>query len=557
MHRVLEGEPGRRLQRGVGAQGDPVDPRHRPDGHGDAVAPARWYQGTRREFELGEDGVVGRTVAQHDLAGVAGEEGHHGVRGLRSPDLHREHLGRGVRAGGRPRLRGLPRREACPPQPATDATSSAAPARAATLARSVRPRDILTRCAPCRWSLPSSPPFPLLRSPRRRGTPPRPWRWSARGSARRQLIQADTSLRSYQARAHGFVFFLAQVGQGLTEPPRLVKADELQLEVYWRAPSLSKQTILGWRDGTWLPTDINYHRDHLGVVTNNYGNRIRIGGGDEVRDVIHPLSPEGLGRYDFALQDSLELQANTRTVRVYEVAVRPKSFAEPLVIGTLYLDVETAEVVEFRFSFTPSSYLDAELEDISIVLENALYEGRYWLPERQEIEIRRRTTWLDFPARGIIQGRWEIGDYELNPDLPLTDFIGPPDRRAEAARPDGHDLGPAAGRRGGRRRGAGQPAGHDRRARPGRAHRRQSCPERPPRHAPRRHVRERPGPRRPGPGAHPRLRAHGAGGGAADRAPAVRGVRHQRRPPRRPADGRFRDRHDHAHRSAPAGGCRT
>lgn len=248
----------------------------------------------------------------------------------------------------------------------------------------------------------------------------------ARGTARRQLVQADTSLRGYQARAHGFVFFLAQVGQGLTEPPRLVKADELQLEVYWRAPSLSKQTILGWRDGTWLPTDINYHRDHLGIVTNNYGNLIRIGGGDEVRDVIHPLSPEGLAEYDFAVQDSMELQANTRTVRVYEVAVRPKSFSRPLVIGTLYLDVETAEVVQFRFSFTPPSYLDSELEDISIVLENALYEGRYWLPERQEIEIRRRTTWLDFPARGIIQGRWEIGDYTLNPDLPLSAFAGPP-----------------------------------------------------------------------------------------------------------------------------------
>jgi len=248
----------------------------------------------------------------------------------------------------------------------------------------------------------------------------------ARGAAQRQLAQADSSLRSYQARAHGFVFFLAQVGSGLTEPPRLVKADELQLEVYWRAPGLSKQTILGWRDGTWLPTDINYHRDHLGVVTNNYGNRIRIGEGDEVRDVLHPLSPEGLAAYDFALQDSLALAANTRTVQVYEVAVRPKSFTRPLVIGTLYLDVATAEVVQFRFSFTPSAYLDPQLEDISIVLENALYEGRYWLPERQEIEIRRRTTWLDFPARGIIRGRWEVGDYTLNPELPPAVFTGPP-----------------------------------------------------------------------------------------------------------------------------------
>jgi len=247
-----------------------------------------------------------------------------------------------------------------------------------------------------------------------------------RGAARRQVVEADTSLRSYRAEAHGFVFFLAQVGSGLTEPPRLVKADQLRLEVYWRSPGISKQTILGWRDGTWLPTDINYHRDHLGVVTNNYGNRIRIGEGDEVRDVFHPLSPQGLVAYDFALQDSLSLSANARTVQVYEVAVRPKSFTQPLVIGTLYLDVATAEVVQFRFSFTPSAYLDPQLEDISIVLENALYEGRYWLPERQEIEIRRRTTWLDFPARGIIRGRWEVGDYTLNAEFPPALYAAPP-----------------------------------------------------------------------------------------------------------------------------------
>ena len=49
------------------------------------------------------------------------------------------------------------------------------------------------------------------------------------------------------------MLFLAQVGDGLQGAPRLVKADELDVEVYWRAPDLSKQIILGWRDGRWLP----------------------------------------------------------------------------------------------------------------------------------------------------------------------------------------------------------------------------------------------------------------------------------------------------------------
>jgi hypothetical protein len=237
-------------------------------------------------------------------------------------------------------------------------------------------------------------------------------------------FQADSALRSYSARAHGFVFFLAQVGEGLAEPPRLVKADELKVDVYWKAPGRSKQVILGWRDGTFLPTDINYHRDHLGIVTNNFGNLIRIGEGDEVRDAVHPLSPDGLEAYHFALADSLAITTAAGEVTVYQVQVRPRTYRRPLVVGNLYIDVATAELVRFRFSFTPAAYLDRQLEDISVVLESALFENRYWLPRRQEVEIRRRVTWLDFPARGIIRGRWEISDYDLNAQIPEALFYG-------------------------------------------------------------------------------------------------------------------------------------
>ena len=111
---------------------------------------------------------------------------------------------------------------------------------------------------------------------------------------RRTSQLADTGLVDYKATAHGYVTFLAQFGEGFPEPPKIVKADELGLEVYWRAPDLSKQRIMGRRDTLLLPTDINYHRDHLGIVQNNFRNVIRIGEGDEVKDVPHPLSPIGL-----------------------------------------------------------------------------------------------------------------------------------------------------------------------------------------------------------------------------------------------------------------------
>jgi hypothetical protein len=226
------------------------------------------------------------------------------------------------------------------------------------------------------------------------------------------------------------------VGEGLTEPPRLVKADELDVEVYWQAPDRSKQVISGWRDGAFLPTDIHYHRDHLGIVTNDFGDVIRIGEGDEVRDVPHPLSPAGPDVYDYALGDSLVIRTGTDAIRVRRVEVRPRDFGRPMVVGTLYLDAETAALVRFRFSFTPAAYLDRQLEDISIVLENGRFAGRYWLPYHQDVEIRRRTTWLDFPARGIIRARWEIGEYDLNPALPPSTFTGVPIGGLHAPEPD-------------------------------------------------------------------------------------------------------------------------
>ncbi|MEO7823526.1 MAG: hypothetical protein ABIS15_07955, partial [Gemmatimonadaceae bacterium] len=104
-----------------------------------------------------------------------------------------------------------------------------------------------------------------------------------RATERRASQLADTALVDYKASAHGYLTFLAQFGEGFTEPPKIVKADELGLEVYWRAPDLSKQRIMGRRDTLLLPTDINYHRDHLGIVQNNFKSIIRLGDGDEVR----------------------------------------------------------------------------------------------------------------------------------------------------------------------------------------------------------------------------------------------------------------------------------
>lgn len=169
-----------------------------------------------------------------------------------------------------------------------------------------------------------------------------------RATERRARQIADTALADYKAAAHGYLTFLAQVGEGFTEPPKIVRADELALEVYWRAPNLSKQIIAGRRDTLLLPTDINYHRDHLGIVQNNFPNIIRLGDGDEVRDVPHPLSADGLEQYDFAIRDSLQIRLGPRTLDVYEVRVRPKNEREARAVGAVYVDRESGKSCAWR-----------------------------------------------------------------------------------------------------------------------------------------------------------------------------------------------------------------
>ena len=246
-----------------------------------------------------------------------------------------------------------------------------------------------------------------------------------RAILRRAGAAADTTLHDYRAQAHGFVFFLGAFGEGLAEPPRLIKADQLELEVYWKAPGASKQRIVGWRDRAELPTDIVYHQDHLGIVQNGFGRTIRLGDGDEVLDVPHPLSSGGPLLYDYATGDTITVALPGHEVQVVVLQVRPKDFRAPRIVGTAYLDVKTADLVRLAFNFTPAAYRDPALEDVSIVLDNALYEGRWWLPRHQEVEIRRRATMLDLPARGIIRGRWEVDRYDINTGLTAAWFAGP------------------------------------------------------------------------------------------------------------------------------------
>ncbi|HSG09686.1 MAG TPA: hypothetical protein VLA36_15095, partial [Longimicrobiales bacterium] len=135
----------------------------------------------------------------------------------------------------------------------------------------------------------------------------------------RRSTVVDTAFRSYRSEATGYVYFF--IDRPDSDEKTLVKTDQIALELFWQAPNETWQRIVGLRDQKVLPTNIRYHLDHLTVVQDDFGDRIRLGDGDEVSEVLHPMGPGAPTTYDFRLADSLSLRYGGEgdEVRVYEV----------------------------------------------------------------------------------------------------------------------------------------------------------------------------------------------------------------------------------------------
>ncbi len=241
-----------------------------------------------------------------------------------------------------------------------------------------------------------------------------------RATARRGVQLADSTLLSYQANAHGFLAFLAQIGEGLIIPPRVVQSEELALTIAWWQPGRSAQQLVGRRDTTLLPADVGYYRDRYGVILDNLPDRIRLGDGQDVRDVPHPLAASARALYEFERGSPLRISFPGREILVDEVKFRPRDASQPAAIGSVYLDRETGAVVKLSMTFTRAAIIDKRIETLVVTLENGLIRDKYWLPRRQEVEVSRGSTWLDIPIRGIVRGHWDVANYTVNERLPAA-----------------------------------------------------------------------------------------------------------------------------------------
>ena len=245
----------------------------------------------------------------------------------------------------------------------------------------------------------------------------------------RATLAASGDLSSYRARLDGQIYFFVDPDVG---ERHLIRIDQIAAELAWEAPDRLQQHVVGERSETRLPVrEFDYYPDRLTLVPYGFGNEIRVGSGRDVARVPHPLAATAPGEpelYDFQLGGTLTLVVPAREapLRIRELTVRPRDATRPAFVGTLHLDEESGSLVRTIFTFTPASYVDPRNDQVTVEMDYALWEDRYWLPNVQRIEVRREIPGLDIGIGTIIRSVLRVSGYELNVLIPDEIRARPP-----------------------------------------------------------------------------------------------------------------------------------
>jgi hypothetical protein len=246
--------------------------------------------------------------------------------------------------------------------------------------------------------------------------------------ARLARYQQDSTLAEYRAvakqRLSAGIGLSTVFGAGVPGPEKLAARLESVARVGWNHRSGAWGEVIGSRGvapivgetdpggDTEVALVLPYHpgSDVLWPMT-----ELRGAFSDHRDWITHPLGPGSDSLYEFSLGESLTIQlGNGGSVRLREVIVRPRRPHEKLIVGSLWVDVASGNLV--RAAYRPSAPVDlwplmqseihGDEDEIAkkfgpytgmvreVIIEHGLYEGRFWLP-------RIRTARGEGTARGV------------------------------------------------------------------------------------------------------------------------------------------------------------
>jgi len=272
--------------------------------------------------------------------------------------------------------------------------------------------------------------------------------------ARQRHAYQDRLVRDYTARIRTRI----DAGFGRSRFARIlpVMAHETAARVTWALPNDLRVDVLGERGRSVFDNaEVEAEYDRPWFVPRSLGDSIRLVD-DELpaTAALHPLAPGAETQYRYAIVDSVRLSLPGRTVNAIAVDVQPRSLGPALIAGRLWFDGETAEIVRMAFVFV-GQYLwgtpdGATAEDsasarndntwatriikLEADLEYALFQGLYWMPYRQLLQLTVDIPWflnVAVPIRFLTT----FEEYEVNTSRgPQFDVAAAPDAGGDAVR---------------------------------------------------------------------------------------------------------------------------
>ncbi|HEY5220062.1 MAG TPA: hypothetical protein VIJ16_09640, partial [Gemmatimonadaceae bacterium] len=254
--------------------------------------------------------------------------------------------------------------------------------------------------------------------------------------ARKARLEQDSALVSYDAMSYQRIS--AGLGLGMLGRDRLAFRHEDVAHVRWQRGVGAHVELKGARTAIPVaPAEASDSSDHdmnmedMAAIPYYPGyESLWIGSGvakaqvDE-RQIVHPLATGAEAYYTYAIGDSLALRLpDGRRIELRELKVRPRRPKWNVVVGSLWFDTSTGQLVRaaFRMSIpmdiwavaAESAAADGDSTDDvpgwvkammspmraqvnAVAIEYGLYDGQFWLPRLQSAEGDAQVSFMHVP----------------------------------------------------------------------------------------------------------------------------------------------------------------
>jgi hypothetical protein len=256
--------------------------------------------------------------------------------------------------------------------------------------------------------------------------------------ARRSRLVQDSSLQAYDAKV--VQRFSVSAGIGRIGRERLAFRQETASRVRWQRGVGARIEMTGARVAVPLTGSAKDERDAMeGIVTQAGASPIPYFPGSESlwigglsartevdeRRIVNPLADGSEAYYTYRSGDSVTFRLpDGKAIRLRELVVRPRSTAWNLVVGSLWFDTGSGQLVRAAYRLSAptkmaigvsssdttrkttiaqtliAGMLSPNTAEISAVaVEYGLYEGRFWLPRSQSMEGLVRAMFARVPLK--------------------------------------------------------------------------------------------------------------------------------------------------------------